>query len=156
MPKPDASNEISSNECISCAIEKILMPLFSQNLLTAWLGERFDNVRPYYVSCLGILAALALLAVVSGFGLYATGTCLLTFAIGMGVPFAVAEIAELDVDGRFVILSVPAIGMGAMVGPGVAGALADSGSFAPVLGVAGAAIVLSMVLMRYSDRFRQL
>ena len=41
----------------------------------------------------------------------------------MGVPFAVAEIAELDVDGRFVIFSVPAIGLGAMVGPGVAGAL---------------------------------
>jgi predicted MFS family arabinose efflux permease len=126
------------------------------SLLTAWLGERFGNVRPFYASCLGILAALALLATVSGFGLYAAGTCLLTFAIGMGLPFAVAEIAELDVDGRFVILSVPAIGMGAMVGPGVAGALADSGSFAPVLGVAGAAIVLSMILMRYSDRFRQL
>jgi MFS family permease len=126
------------------------------SLLTAWLGERFGNVRPFYASCLGILAALALLATVSGFGPYAAGTCLLTFAIGMGVPFAVAEIAELDVDGRFVILSVPAIGMGAMVGPGVAGALADSGSFAPVLGVSGAAIILSMILMRYSDRFRQL
>jgi predicted MFS family arabinose efflux permease len=144
------------SEAIGTLLSITLLFATGGSLLTAWLGERFGNVRPYYVSCLGILAALALLAVVSGFGLYATGTCLLTFAIGMGIPFAVAEIAELDVDGRFVILSVPAIGMGAMVGPGAAGALAESGSFAPVLCVAGVAIVLSMVLMRYSDRFRQI
>jgi len=73
----------------------------------------------------------------------------------MGIPFAVAEIAELDVDGRFIILSVPAIGMGAMVGPGVAGALADGGSFIPVLSVAAVGIVVSMLLMRYSDGFRR-
>ena len=73
----------------------------------------------------------------------------------MGLPFAIAEIAELDRGGRFIILSVPAIGMGAMVGPGVAGALAEGGSFTPVLGAASAAIILSMVLMRYSDGFRK-
>jgi len=42
-----------------------------------------------------------------------------------------------------------------MVGPGVAGALADSGSFTPVLVAAGVAILLSIMLMRYSDGFRK-
>lgn len=125
------------------------------SLLTAWLGERLGNVRPFYASCLAMLVALALLAAVCGFWLYAAGTCMLTFAIGMGLPFAIAEIAELDKDGRFIILSVPAIGMGAMVGPGIAGALADAGSFTPVLVAAGTAIALSMILMRYSDGFRK-
>lgn len=73
-----------------------------------------------------MLTGLGLLASCAGFNLYAGSTCLLTFGIGMG----------------------------AMVGPGVAGALADSGSFTPVLGAAGAAIILSIVLMRYSDGFR--
>jgi hypothetical protein len=96
-----------------------------------------------------------MLALFSDFNLYATSTCILTFGIGVGIPFAVAEIAELDVDGRFIILSVPAIGMGAMVGPGIAGALADAGSFTPVLVAAGIALVISMILMRYSDSFRR-
>ena len=125
------------------------------SLLTAWLGERFGNVRPFYASCLAILLALIFLALFAGFNLFAGSVCLLTFGIGMGLPFAVAEIAELDQDGRFIILSVPAIGMGAMVGPGLAGALADGGSFTPVLAASGVAIVLSIVLMRYAGGLRK-
>jgi predicted MFS family arabinose efflux permease len=125
------------------------------SLLTAWLGERFGNVRPFYASCLAMLTSLTLLALFTGFGAYASSTCLLTFAIGMGLPFAVAEVAELDVDGRFIILSVPAIGLGAMIGPGVAGALADAGSFTPVLIAAGVAIVVAMLLLRYSKHVRR-
>jgi len=144
-----------SAESIGTLLSITLLFATGGSLLTAWLGERYGNVRPFYLSCLAILTALTLLGAVSGFELYALGTCLLTFAIGMGIPFAVAEIAELDVDGRFIILSVPAIGMGAMVGPGVAGALADGGSFIPVLSVAAVGIVVSMLLMRYSDGFRR-
>lgn len=144
-----------SAESIGTLLSITLLFATGGSLLTAWLGERYGNVRPFYLSCLAILTALTLLGAVSGFELYALGTCLLTFAIGMGIPFAVAEIAELDVDGRFIILSVPAIGMGAMVGPGVAGALSDGGSFIPVLSVAAVGIVVSMLLMRYSDGFRR-
>ena len=122
------------------------------SLLTAWLGERFGNVRPFYFSVGAFLLALLLLSGATGFNPYAAGTCILTFAIGMGLPFAVAEVAELDVDGRFVILSVPAIGMGAMTGPGVAGTLADTGNFAPVLAAAAIAICASLVLIWYSSR----
>ena len=142
-------------EAIGTLLSITLLFATGGSLLTAWLGERFGNVRPFYLSCLAMLTALVLLASFSGFDLYAVSTCILTFGIGVGIPFAVAEIAELDVDGRFIILSVPAIGLGAMVGPGIAGALADAGSFTPVLVAAGIALVTSMVLMRYSDSFRQ-
>ena len=142
-------------EAIGTLLSITLLCATGGSLLTAWLGERYGNVRPFYVSCVAMLTALALLATYAGFNLFAASTCLLTFGIGMGLPFAVAEIAELDRDGRFIILSVPAIGMGAMVGPGVAGALADSGSFTPVLVAAGVAIALSIMLMRYSDGFRK-
>jgi MFS transporter, DHA1 family, inner membrane transport protein len=141
-------------EAIGTLLSITLLFATGGSLLTAWLGERFGNVRPFYLSCLAMMLALALLAMAAGFELYAVATCILTFAIGMGIPFAVAEIAELDADGRFIILSVPAIGMGAMVGPGLAGVLADTGSFVPVLVAAAAALVLAMLLMRYSDGFR--
>jgi predicted MFS family arabinose efflux permease len=143
-------------EAIGTLLSVTLLFATGGSLLTAWLGERFGNVKPFYLSCVAMLAALVLLAMYSDFNMYAVSTCILTFGIGVGIPFAVAEIAELDSDGRFIILSVPAIGLGAMVGPGIAGLLADTGSFMPVLIAAAVAIVVSMLLMRYSDGFRSL
>jgi len=117
------------------------------SLITAWLGKRFGNTHPFvFTGCLFLLA-LYLLAGEPAFEIYALGTAVLTFAIGMGLPFAVAEVARLDADGRFVILSVPAIGFGAMLGPAAAGTLADAGSFAVVLVVAAATIVCSVIAM---------
>ncbi|MEY3006390.1 MAG: hypothetical protein RI942_732, partial [Pseudomonadota bacterium] len=74
--------------------------------------------------------------------------------IGMGLPFAVAEVADLDVDGRYIILSVPAIGSGAMIGPAATGYLTDGGSFDLAL-IVGAAIVLVSILSVFFGR-RQL
>jgi predicted MFS family arabinose efflux permease len=141
-----------SADAIGTLLSITLLFATAGSLLTAWLGERFGNVRPFHVSTSAFLLALAVLAGAVDFSSYAAGTCLLTFAIGMGLPFAVAEVAELDVDGRFVILSVPAIGLGAMIGPGAAGTLADAGDFAPVLAAAAILILLSMTLMWYSSR----
>lgn len=125
------------------------------SLATAWLGERFGNIGPFIVSAGAFLLSLLALSTVEDFTSYAAGTCVLTFAVGAGLPFAVAEVAELDVDGRFVILSVPAIGMGAMIGPGVAGVLAESGNFTPMLLAAGLSVLASTLLMRASQKLRQ-
>lgn len=141
-----------SADAIGTLLSVTLLFATGGSLLTAWLGERFGNVRPFVVSAAAFLLALAALWGAQGFGPYAAATCLLTFAIGMGLPFAVAEIAALDVDGRFVILSVPAIGMGAMIGPGVAGILADAGGFGPVLLAAAGAIAAAILLMAYSNK----
>jgi len=140
-------------ESIGTLLSVTLLFATGGSLLTAWLGERFGNVRPFYVSAAVFVIALVLLSIADSFTLYALGTCLLTFAIGMGLPFAVAEVAELDHDGRFVILSVPAIGMGAMIGPGIAGILSETGDYAPVMAAAGVTITASILLMRYSDSF---
>ncbi len=139
-------------DAIGTLLSLTLLCATGGSLLTAWLGQRFGNVRPFLASAITFLFALAVLWVADSFGPYAVATCLLTFAIGMGLPFAVAEVAELDVDGRFVILSVPAIGMGAMIGPGLAGILADAGGFEPVLLTAALAIAAAILLMGYSSR----
>lgn len=82
---------------------------------------------------------------------YAVGAGLLTFGIGMGLPFAIAEVADLDADGRYIILSVPAIGSGAMIGPAAAGALAADGTFTAVLAV-GAVTILCAILSMVGGR----
>jgi len=114
------------------------------SLTTAWLGKRLGNVKPFISSALLMIVASAVLYGTTSFELYSVGAGLLTFGIGMGLPFAIAEVADLDADGRYIILSVPAIGSGAMIGPAVAGALAADGSFNSVLIVGGLTIAAAI------------
>ena len=121
------------------------------SLTTAWLGKRMGNIKPFIVSATLMVVALGLLYGTPSFNLYAVGAGLLTFGIGMGLPFAIAEVADLDADGRYIILSVPAIGSGAMIGPAAAGALAADGTFTAVLAV-GAVTILCAILSMVGGR----
>ena len=117
------------------------------SLTTAWIGKRLGNVKPFIFSAVLMILASGMLYGTPTFTLYAMGAGLLTFGIGMGLPFAVAEVADLDADGRYIILSVPAIGSGAMIGPAVAGALAAGDSFNMILIVSIGAILCAIVSM---------
>lgn len=121
------------------------------SLTTAWLGKRMGNIKPFIVSATLMVVASGLLYGTPSFNLYAVGAGLLTFGIGMGLPFAIAEVADLDADGRYIILSVPAIGSGAMIGPAAAGALAADGTFTAVLAV-GAVTILCAILSMVGGR----
>jgi predicted MFS family arabinose efflux permease len=68
---------------------------------------------------------------------------MLTFAIGLGVTYVVTIVAELDIDGRYVVLTVPAIGIGVMIAPAVGGLLLASGGFSAIFVVGGMTVVLS-------------
>ena len=89
---------------------------------------------------------------IRSFVVYAIGACLKTFVIGLLLPFAITEVADLDIDGRYVVLTVPAIGIGAMAGPGIAGVLSQSGDFAPLLVFVAATAVISAILIAVSAR----
>jgi predicted MFS family arabinose efflux permease len=120
------------------------------SLLAAVLGGRFGNIKPFAAGALLFIASLYLLDGPSQFMLYAIGACLLTFAFGFMLPIAVTEIAELDRDGRFIILSVPAIGIGAMTGPAIAGVLSQSGSFERLLAFGAVAMIVSTFLIAFA------
>lgn len=98
------------------------------------------------------LVALLFLSEPDAFSSYAIGACIVTFAIGLMLPFAVTEIAALDVDGRYVVLSVPAIGIGAMTGPAVAGMLTQAGSYTPLLLFGATMIVVACLLILIAAR----
>ena len=126
------------------------------SLVAAGIGKRFGNTGPFLLSLVLIVAGLALLLDSSTMAIYATGCCLFALSFGAGVPFAIAEVAELDVDGRYVILSVPAIGTGAMIGPGIAGLLYNGESAVLVLSLVALAMVIAAGLMwsaQVSKRF---
>ena len=122
------------------------------SLLAAALGGRFGNVKPFVAGALLALVAMTLLNAHQSFIVYAIGACLQTFVIGLLLPFAITEVADLDIDGRYVVLTVPAIGIGAMAGPGIAGVLSQSGDFAPLLVFVAATAVVSAILITVSAR----
>ena len=126
------------------------------SLAAAGLGKHFGNIRPFLLSLLTTLGALLLLADAGSFTIYAAGACLFAASFGAGLPFAVAEVAELDVDGRYVILTVPAIGVGAMTGPGLAGVLYVGDSATLILALVALAMLVAGALMYYAERRKRI
>jgi predicted MFS family arabinose efflux permease len=122
------------------------------SLAAAGIGKHYGNVHPFLLSLVVMAAGLAFLVDSSSMTIYSVGCCLFALAFGAGLPFAVAEIAELDVDGRYVILSVPAIGMGAMVGPGTAGLLYTGDSALLVLSLVALTMMIAAALMWNAHR----
>ena len=120
------------------------------SLLAAALGGRFGNVKPFIAGTLLSLVGLFLLNSHESFVVYAAGACLETFVIGLLLPFAITEVADLDTDGRYVVLTVPAIGIGAMAGPGVAGVLSQSGDFTSLLAFVSATVIVATLLISVS------
>jgi predicted MFS family arabinose efflux permease len=122
------------------------------SLGAAGIGQRHGNVLPFLCSLVLIIGGLLLLADSSTMAVYSTGCCLFALAFGAGLPFAIAEISELDVDGRYVILSVPAVGTGAMVGPAVAGLLYTGESALLILSLVGGTMAIAAGLMWSAHR----
>ena len=91
------------------------------SFLTGWLGSRFQNINPFLISVLILIASLVLLADFAGPGQYATAACGFFFCLRHGRAVCCGRGCPPGSDGRFVILSVPAIGFGAMIGPAVGG-----------------------------------
>jgi len=139
-------------EAVGVLLSVTLVFALIGSLLAAAMGGRFGNVKPFLAGALLSIIALILLNVHETFMVYALGACLQTFVIGLLLPFAITEVADLDTDGRYVVLSVPAIGIGAMAGPGIAGLLSQSGNFTPLLVFVGATAAVSALLIAVSAR----
>jgi predicted MFS family arabinose efflux permease len=122
------------------------------SLLAAWLGNRYGCLKPLIIAHLVFFVGLAALTRGHLFEAYALGACLVMFSVGLGISYSVSTVAELDPDGRFVVLSVPAIGIGIMVGPGIAGFLARAGSYTPVLAFGFVALMFSLLAFIYAER----
>ncbi len=114
-------------------------------------GDRFGTTRSFAVASALLLVGLACLGEGGAFPVYATGNCLCMVGWSAGTPLVMAKISRIDTDGRFIALAVPAIGLGAMIGPGVAGWLLQVGSLAIVLWAAGATIAASVAALLLVD-----
>jgi len=118
------------------------------SLLAMLIGERFGPGRPFALASFTLLISLYLLAGVSTLFEYGLAACVFTFSFGLGIPYVVTIVADLDVDGRFVVLTVPAIGIGVMLAPAVGGLLTGSHGYDAILwtGAVAALVALAVLL----------
>lgn len=115
------------------------------SLVAAVLGDRFGLGKPFAAATMIFLLALAWLFSTASLLNFAIGTCLLTLAIGLGITYVITIVADLDIDGRYVVLTVPAIGIGVMIAPAVGGLLTASQEFSNILVVGGVTIVVALL-----------
>lgn len=126
------------------------------SLSAAALADRVGNLLPFLAACVLFLIGDATLFRTSDFLAYGIGACIVMYSTGLGISYCVAEIARLDPDGRHVVLSVPAVGLGAMLGPGIAGFLAETQGYSVVLLFGAVTITAAMILLTLAWRRAEL
>jgi predicted MFS family arabinose efflux permease len=114
------------------------------SLAAVVIGDRFGSGKPFAVATVIFLFALARLSSTDSLFDFAIGACLLTMAIGLGITYVITIVADLDMDGRYVVLTVPAIGIGVMTAPAIGGLLTASQDYTAILVVGGISVVLAL------------
>jgi len=117
----------------------------SGSLLAVVLGDRFGSGKPFAAAILLFLVALAWLSQTVTVTHYAIGACLLTLAIGIGICYVISIVADLDMDGRYVVLTVPAIGAGVMSAPAIGGFLTLSQGYTAIFILGADTVILSLL-----------
>jgi predicted MFS family arabinose efflux permease len=94
-----------------------------------------------------VAGVLAIAGSAQSSSLFALGAIAFMLGWGAAVPLLYGKIAESDPDGRHIALAIPAIGIGSMIGPSVAGFLYASGSMDLLQWSSVAAIGASSVIV---------
>lgn len=116
------------------------------------LSDRYGLAIPLAVTTLLMMVSLALLGGMNSLPSYAVATCLFTFSFGLGTPYTLSVIAGLDIDGRYVVLTVPAIGIGVMLAPVIGGMLTGVGGHSAILITAAASALVALSFALFALR----
>lgn len=114
----------------------------------AAVGDRFGYRKAVLFSIVLFVIGTAVLYAAKTVPIYATGTMLVTFSVGFGVAALMASVAVMDRGGRYIILAVPALGIGAIFGPGIAGFILENMGAAGLLGLAIISAIVCYALFR--------
>ena len=112
----------------------------------AMIGGRWGRIAPLLGISLIALLALFVLSISATVPFFALGTCMLLFTVNFGLAYFFGLSAEIDLSGRFVVLSATSLSVGGIIGPAIAGRLMEGYSYQHVLGFSAACIILSLIL----------
>jgi hypothetical protein len=112
-----------------------------------WLGNRFGDLLPIMAALLLSIAALVLLMLSSGQGVYIVAMCALSVAWAFGLPYFQSVEARLDPGGSIVVAGGFFTSGGGALGPALAAMLVGGQGYAGVLLAAIGVYVIVAALM---------
>ena len=99
------------------------------SLVPATIGSRYGRIKPMCIAGLVMLAVIWLVGLVSSQWVYGVGLAVYQFCWTVVLVYLWADIAANDATGHFTPLTPAAMGVGAVVGPGLAGWLTSENYF---------------------------
>jgi predicted MFS family arabinose efflux permease len=141
-----------SNVMIGQILSVSLVAALGGAFLAATLGDRIDRRNGILVATAICLAATLTLTMPFTSVVYLLVACAFNAAFPFVVAMSITSVAQLDPSGRFVVLTAPVLGMGAALGPAVAGSLIDGSSYLPVIAFSAGALGMSAVLVTLALR----
>ena len=112
----------------------------------AFLGARFGVRWPHVLGLASIAIGLYLIHGAEGLWPYAVGSWIWEFGFALSQCYQMAAVAILDRSGRMAALIPAGMGVGAALGPAVAGSLKTGDSYAPVMVFAVVCCLVSTVV----------
>ena len=116
-------------------------------LSAAIIADRFGKVRPHLLGAAGTVLAMYLLSGRPGLTEYAVAISLFTLSWNFWLAYLLGTVATADFTGRYVVLTTAALGLGATLGPGIAGSLVQGAAFNRLFVFSFAAIIGGLLVV---------
>lgn len=116
----------------------------------AWMGNRYGNVKPHLIGSVGTLITVLLLLDQPGLIRYTVAIVFLTLSMNFWLAYMLSGVAAADISGRYAVLATAALGIGATLGPAIAGGLIEGFNYSPMLAAGLAAILLGTGLIIFA------
>jgi predicted MFS family arabinose efflux permease len=108
----------------------------------AWMGNRYGNIMPHLIGAVGTVITVLLLLNQPGLVRYALAIIALTLSMNFWLAYMLSSVATADTSGRYAVLVTAALGIGATLGPAIAGGMSQGANYSSML----AAGLLSILL----------
>ena len=112
-----------------------------------WLGDRYGKLKPHFAGAVGAAITIVLLSGQPTLLRYSLAIIFLTLSMNFWLAYMLGAVAAIDTSGRYAVLTTAALGVGATMGPGIAGGLISDSGFTPMFVFAAIAIVIGLVVI---------
>lgn len=120
--------------------------------IAAWLGNRVGRIAPLIAIMAVNIASLIIIWLSTSIVSFAAGAILFTFCVNYGLAYFFGLSAEVDVSGRFVVLSATTLSLGGVIGPALAGRMMEGQGFEAVLLFSAICSVVSLAIYMFVVR----
>ena len=113
----------------------------------ALISGRFGRLKPIGAGLFLCITSVLMLLPKLTVATYTIAVCIFNSAFPFTIPFLLVLVADYDFNGRYIVLTVPAISLGIVSGPAIAGLLAGSVGFIGCVVYSCIVFMLTMALV---------